>query len=69
MVLILCLVFGGIVAAWWAVGLVADALVGRGVHVPDHIVVRVLPGRLPTYVREDYARARGRLPSRPDPEQ
>lgn len=69
MVMILLLVFGGLVALWWAVGAVADLLVGRHVHVPDHLVVRVLPGRLPAYVREDYARARGRLPDRPDTEQ
>ncbi|MFF8980211.1 hypothetical protein ACF08A_25790 [Streptomyces cellulosae] len=69
MVLILCLAFGGLVALWWVVGLVADALVARGAHVADSVVVRVLPGHLPSYVREDYARARHRLPGWSDTEE
>lgn len=68
MALILLLVFGLLVAAWWAVGLVADLMTGRHRLLPDRIAVRVLPGHLPAYVREDYARARRRRPARPHAE-
>lgn len=57
MVMILTLAFAVLVAVWWVVGATADALIGRHVHVPDRWVVRILPGRLPSYVRQDYIRA------------
>ncbi|OSZ56279.1 hypothetical protein OQI_33835 [Streptomyces pharetrae CZA14] len=58
MVMGLLLVFAVLVALWWVVGAVADALIGRGIHLPDRWVVHVLPDRFPTYVRQDLARAR-----------
>lgn len=55
------LVFAVLVAAWWAVAIVANELIGRRFRVPDRWVVWVVPGWLPTYVRQDYARARQAL--------
>lgn len=58
MVMALLLVFAGLVAAWWVVAIAADELIGRHFKVPDRWTVWVVPGWLPTYVRQDYARAR-----------
>ncbi|MFM9563282.1 MULTISPECIES: hypothetical protein [Streptomyces] len=56
--LVLALVVLGIVsAAWFALGVLTDRLAARGA-VPERLAVRVLPGFLPSYVREDQAHAR-----------
>lgn len=57
MVMILTLAFAVLVAAWWILAAVVDALLEHPIHVPDRWVVRILPGHLPAYVRQDMARA------------
>ncbi|MFF0138024.1 hypothetical protein ACFYRN_16505 [Streptomyces sp. NPDC005227] len=52
------LIFALIMAAVWVVGIVADSLVGRRVHLPERWVARAVPGWWPTYVRQDFKRAR-----------
>ena len=61
MVMILTLAFGLLVVAWWLLGAVADALIERRIHVPVRWAVRIMPGYLPAYVRQDLARARQAL--------
>ena len=61
MVMTLLLVFAVLVALWWVVAIAANELTGRRIHIPDRWVVWVVPGWLPTYVRQDYARARQAL--------
>ena len=57
----LLLAFAVLVAAWWLVAAVVDVLLEHRIHVPDRWAVRILPGHLPAYVRQDYARARQAL--------
>ncbi|MFI5995894.1 hypothetical protein ACIBAC_29090 [Streptomyces sp. NPDC051362] len=52
------LIFGLVMLAVWAVGIVADVLVGRRVHIPERWTARAVPGWLPAYVRQDFKRAR-----------
>jgi hypothetical protein len=52
------LIFAVAMAVLWGVGIVADSLVGRRVHLPERWVARAVPGWLPTYVRQDFRRAR-----------
>jgi hypothetical protein len=61
MVMGLLLAFAVLVAAWWVLAAVVDALLDRPIHLPDRWVVRILPGHLPAYVRQDLARARKAL--------
>lgn len=42
---------------WLALGVLVERLISRGT-VPERLAVHVLPGRLPSYVREDLADAR-----------
>ncbi|MFE6282464.1 hypothetical protein [Streptomyces sp. NPDC057877] len=58
MALILLLIFGVLVLAWWVLAAVLEVLADRQVRVPERWMVRILPGWLPTYVRQDLARAR-----------
>jgi len=51
------LLFAIVTAVVWAVGIVADVLVGRRLRVPEKWAVHI-PGRYPAYVRQDFARAR-----------
>ena len=55
--MVLLLVFAVVLAVGWAVGIIADALIGRRPRVPERWAVHI-PGRFPAYVRQDYARAR-----------
>jgi hypothetical protein len=55
--LIVLLVFAVVVALWWVAGAVADVLLFRRPRVPERWAVHI-PGRFPSYVRQDYARAR-----------
>ncbi|MEU2992554.1 hypothetical protein ABZ772_19700 [Streptomyces griseoincarnatus] len=55
--MIALLIFAVVVAAWWAVGIVANVLVDRRPRIPERWAVHI-PGRFPAYVRQDYARAR-----------
>ncbi|WP_055527745.1 hypothetical protein [Streptomyces graminilatus] len=56
--LVLALIVLGIVlAVWFALGVLCDHLTARGA-VPERLAVHVLPGWLPSYVREDLANAR-----------
>jgi len=50
-------VLGILLGAWFALGVVTDHLTARGA-VPERLAVRILPGWLPSYVREDLAQAR-----------
>jgi len=50
-------VFGVGMAAWFALGVLVEYLAARGT-VPERLAVHVLPGRLPSYVREDLAISR-----------
>lgn len=53
------LIFAGAVVLWWLVATVADAIAGgRRTGLPDRVTVRIVPGWLPSYVRQDLARAR-----------
>ena len=55
--MVLLLVFAVVVAAVWAVAIVADVMVDRRPRIPERWAVHI-PGRFPAYVRQDYARAR-----------
>ncbi|MEV6125147.1 hypothetical protein AB0M23_32345 [Streptomyces sp. NPDC052077] len=57
MVLILLVVFGGLVALWWFVGMAAEALMDRHIRLPARVSALLQPSRLPAYVRQDLARA------------
>uniref|UniRef100_A0AAU2A1N2 Uncharacterized protein n=1 Tax=Streptomyces sp. NBC_00093 TaxID=2975649 RepID=A0AAU2A1N2_9ACTN len=46
------LVLGVGMAGWLALGVLVEHLTSRGT-VPERLAVHVLPGRLPSYVRED----------------
>lgn len=52
------LIFALIMFAVWLVGIVADVMVGRRVHIPERWTARAVPGWLPAYVRQDFTRAR-----------
>lgn len=57
--LVLVLVVLGIVlGAWLALAVLVDRLTARRTAVPERLAVHVLPGWLPSYVREDLAHAR-----------
>lgn len=57
--LVIVLVVLGILAgAWFALGVLVDRLTTRRTAIPDRLAVHVLPGWLPSYVREDLAHAR-----------
>ncbi|MCW5252242.1 hypothetical protein [Streptomyces sp. SHP 1-2] len=53
MVLILLVVFGGLVALWWLVGMAVEALMDRHIRLPARVAGLVQPGRLPAYARQD----------------
>lgn len=56
--LVLALIaLGAVMAAWFGLAVLIDQLTARGA-VPERLAVRVLPGWLPSYVREDLAHAR-----------
>lgn len=56
--LVIALVVLGVgLACWLALGVLVEHLTVRGT-VPERLAVHVLPGRLPSYVREDLAHAR-----------
>ena len=61
MVMALLLGFAVLVAAWWIVAGVADALLFRSVRIPERWAARLVPGYLPAYVRQDLVRARQAL--------
>ncbi|MEU3256149.1 hypothetical protein [Streptomyces sp. NPDC006997] len=65
--LTLLLIFGVLVAGWWVLCAVLEVLADRRVHLPERVMVRVLPGWLPTYVRQDLARARAARAARTAP--
>lgn len=50
-------VLGIVLAGWFALGVLIDHLTRR-TAVPARLAVHVLPGWLPSYVREDQADAR-----------
>lgn len=57
--LVAALVVLGIgMAGWLALGVLVDHLTARRTAVPVRLAVHVLPGWLPSYVREDLAEAR-----------
>lgn len=49
---------GLLLAGWFALGVLIDHLSTRRTAVPARLAVHVLPGWLPSYVREDLADAR-----------
>lgn len=56
--LVIALVVLGVgMAGWLALGVLVEYLTARGT-VPERLAVHVLPGRLPSYVREDLAHSR-----------
>lgn len=56
--LVVALVVLGVgMGGWLALGVLVEHLTARG-NVPERLAVHVLPGRLPSYVREDLAHAR-----------
>lgn len=55
--LIGALAFGIVVAAVWAVGIAADAMVGRRLRLPERWAAHI-PGHLPAYARAQLRKAR-----------
>lgn len=51
-------VLGVALGVWFALGVLIDHLTARRTAVPARLAVHVLPGWLPSYVREDLADAR-----------
>jgi len=52
------LAFAIVILAWWVVAIATDELMDRWrPRLPERWTVHI-PGRFPSYVRQDYARAR-----------
>lgn len=62
MVMHLLLGFAVLVAAWWIVAGVADALLFRSVRIPERWAARLVPGHFPAYARQALARVRPSTP-------
>ncbi|MDX3748699.1 hypothetical protein [Streptomyces sp. AK08-02] len=57
LLVVVLVALGALLGLWFALAVLVDHLTSQGA-VPERLAVRILPGWLPSYVREDLAHAR-----------